>query len=295
MTDDYTPLRPPRHESPTLNQRRYHVLRWGEPHAPRLFLLHGWMDCAATFQFVVDALGDGWQCIAPDWRGFGDSQWNEAGYYSPDYLADLDALLEHYSPDQPATVVGHSMGAMIAGLYAGVRPERVARLVLVEGFGLPDARPAEAPGRYARWLREAQQAPAFTPHPSLDDVAARLLARNPGMRGDHARHMAAALCRHDADGQLVYRADPHHKRVNPVLYRLEEAMACWRRITCPVLWVWGEGMAEHPRLGAVMGDLDARRACFARLDEAHIAGAGHMVQWEQPTALAQQLRHWLKA
>ena len=54
---------------------RLHVRRWGAPDAPMLFMLHGWMDVAASFQFVVDALGDGWQVLAPDARGFGLSAW----------------------------------------------------------------------------------------------------------------------------------------------------------------------------------------------------------------------------
>ena len=202
--------------------------------------------------------------------------------------ADLDALLQHYSPHRAANLVGHSMGAMVAGLYAGIRPERVARLALVEGFGLAATRPAEAPGRYARWLREKQQAPAFTAVSGLDDVAAKLQARNPRMALPYAQHMAAALCRQQ-NGQWQYRADPRHKMVNPVLYRLEEAKACWQRISAPVLWVIGGDMWDHPMAKGVFDTLPERRACCATLTETTIANAGHMIQWEQPAVLADTL------
>jgi pimeloyl-ACP methyl ester carboxylesterase len=128
------PVQPSRSEFITINQHHYHLRHWGEPSAPLLVMLHGWMDSSATFQFLVDALPGNWHVVAPDWRGFGDSAWNTGSYYFPDYLADLDALLHHLSPNQPVQLLGHSMGAMIAGIYAGVRPERIARLSLVEGL-----------------------------------------------------------------------------------------------------------------------------------------------------------------
>src|SRR5262249_61373974 len=111
---------------------------------PKLVLLHGWMDVSASFQFLVDALRGDWYVIAPDWRGFGLSQWVASGYWFPDYIADLEALVAQVSPDAPVNGVGHSMGGNVAGLYAGVRPARVAKLALLEGVG-----PPAAPGRHA--------------------------------------------------------------------------------------------------------------------------------------------------
>ncbi|MEO9384146.1 alpha/beta fold hydrolase [Chromobacterium phragmitis] len=276
----------------TVNHRRYHLRRWGPEDAPLLVLLHGWMDSSATFQFMIDALAGEWQVAAPDWRGFGDSQWNDGGYYFPDYLADLDDLLRQLSPNRPVKLLGHSMGAMIAGIYAGVRPERIEKLVLAEGFGLNPTRPAEAPGRYGRWLRESAQDIRFDTMASLEQPADRLLARNPLLTPERARWLAAALTR-PVDGGLVYRADPRHKMVNPVLYRLEEAMACWRRISAPVLWLLGEHPFDHPVVSGVLATLDERRACFAQLSEETIAGAGHMLQWEKPEQMAAEVERFL--
>ena len=272
-------------ETLILNRHRYHLRRWGPSDAPLLVLLHGWMDSSATFQFLVDALPDGWQVAAPDWRGFGDSDWNHGSYYFPDYLADLDALLDALSPQQPVKLLGHSMGSMIAGIYAGIRPERVEKLVLAEGFGLAATKPAEAPGRYARWLRETRDAPEFGDLQSLDAVAAKLLERNPRLTPERAQWLARELTRQRDDG-LYYRADPRHKMVNPVLYRLEEAMACWQRISAPVLWALGGDTDDHPLAKSVAASMPQRRACFAKLQETVIADAGHMLQWEQPEALA---------
>ena len=115
---------------------QYSVTEWGDRSAPLFFYLHGWGDTGSTFQFVVDALSRAWHVVAPDWRGFGHSSVECTSYWFPDYLADLHELLAIYSSDRPARIVGHSMGANIAGLYAGTMPERVQALVNVEGFGL---------------------------------------------------------------------------------------------------------------------------------------------------------------
>lgn len=288
MTDCYCPGRTPDSDFHQLNGQRHHILRWGQPDQPALFMLHGWMDCAQTFQFVADQLPD-WQIIAPDWRGFGRSDWNQGSYYSADYLADLDALLDIYSPHTAARLAGHSMGAMISGLYAGIRPERVAKLALIEGFGLAETRPTEAPGRYARWLREKKQPPAYSPLANIPQLARKLQERNRHLDSTRARFMAQALT-HQIGQALHYRADPRHKMANPILYRLEEAKACWQRITCDVLWVIGGDMWDHPMAKGVFDTLDERRACFADLREAVIADAGHMVQWEQPASLAATLQ-----
>ena len=154
-----TPLKTPVSEFVTTRGTRLHVRRWGSPDAPTLFMLHGWMDISASFQFVVDALVVDWQVIAPDARGFGLSDWPvERGlsghYWFQDYLADLDALLDHYAPaslhGEPVNLVGHSMGANVVCLYAGVRPERVRRVVDLEGFGMPAAKADRSPTRLDR-------------------------------------------------------------------------------------------------------------------------------------------------
>jgi pimeloyl-ACP methyl ester carboxylesterase len=115
-------------------------------------MLHGFLDAGGTFQFLVDALKQDRPIVALDWRGFGLSQWAPDGYFFHDYIADLDAFLEHVSPFAPARILGHSMGGNVACLYAGSRPERVHCLVNLEGFGLARTSPKEAPSRMRRWL-----------------------------------------------------------------------------------------------------------------------------------------------
>lgn len=282
----------PESEYLELNGLRHHVRRWLRDGAPKLFLLHGWMDCADSFQFLVDALPDAWDIIALDWRGFGRSAWNSGSYYFPDYLADLDALLEHYSPKSPALLVGHSMGGIIASLYAGIRADRVAKLVSLEGFGLPDTQSIEAPGRYARWLKEIRHAPGFGSMADMDQLVDKLIERSPRLTRERALLLAPGLAETTQHG-LRYRADPRHKMVNPVLYRLEEAKACWRQIRCPVLWLIGGDTWSHPIARGIFDTLEERRACIAHLEEVTIPEGGHMMHWEQPAVCAAAISRFL--
>src|SRR3990172_8141819 len=266
---------------------RYHCRCWGDPAAPKLLLLHGWMDVSASFQFFVDALAGRWHAIAPDWRGYGLTQWSGAdSYWFPDYLADLDALLAHWSPTQPVALIGHSMGGNVASLYAGVRPERVARLVNLEGFGLPATDPSRAPARHAEWLEELGQPQPFRDYAGFDELAMRLRQNNPLLTPERAQFLAQHWGTASADGRVCLRSDPAHKRTNPVLYRLDEAKACWRCVTAPVLWVEGGESQTLARLRIEGAELEERKRCFARLTARTLAEAGHMLHHDQPEQLA---------
>ncbi|MBP9218524.1 MAG: alpha/beta hydrolase [Sterolibacterium sp.] len=289
-----------RSEFVTLRKRRHHVRLWGDRDAgsPVLFLLHGWQDFSASFQFLVDALPREWCCIAPDWRGFGQSQWNHDGYWFPDYLADLDGLLDHYSPTGPVRLVGHSMGGNVACVYAGVRPGRVLRLATLEGFGLPASDPSDAPGRYAQWLDQLRAPPVNRDYADHDALALRLRRLNP--RLSMAR--AAFLAQHfgvvedvaQGSGRVVIASDPYHKLVAPYPYRFEEAKACWRRVTAPVLWVEGQ-QSTAMKMYQSLGDEDyqARLACFQNLRRVSLEDAGHNLHHDQPERLAALLEEFM--
>jgi len=277
----------------TIRGLRYHLRRWGRDGSPKMVLLHGWMDVSASFQFMVDALEGDWDICAPDWRGYGMTEWGKSDcYWFPDYLADLDFLLDAISPQQPVHLVGHSLGGNVATLYAGVRPERIVKLVNLEGFGLPATRPEQAPERYARWLKELHDAPGLRPYETFAELADRLQKGNKRL----SRERAVFLARHwgeEKDGKVLLRGDPAHKIVNAVLYRYEEALACWRQVTAPVLWVDGKESETLRRLGLDAEQHAKRRAAFRDLRFVELDGAGHMLHHDQPEALARVIEDFL--
>jgi len=274
---------------------RYHVRRWPASGAPKIVLLHGWMDVSASFQFLVDAFSATWDVYAPDWRGYGLTDWGKSDcYWFPDYIADLDFLLRAFAPEEAVHLIGHSLGGNVACMYAGIRPERVAKLVNLEGFGLAATTPADAPRRYARWLAELHERPRFRPYANYAELAERLRQDNRRLAAERAEFLARHWGREAADGSVVLRGDPAHKIVNPVLYRYEEVRACWQRVRAPVLWVDGAESAALHRLGLDAAQYAERRAQFANLSYRTLAQAGHMLHHDQPEALARLIEAFLR-
>jgi pimeloyl-ACP methyl ester carboxylesterase len=271
---------------------RYHVRRWPAPGAPKIVLLHGWMDVSASFQFLVDALEREWDVYAPDWRGYGLTEWGKAdSYWFPDYLADLDRLLDEIQ-SEPVNLVAHSMGGHVAGLYAGVRPARVRRLVNLEGYGLAATRPEQAPRRYARWLDELRVPPRLRPYESFAALAARLRGNNPRLSEQQASFLASHWGRETEDG-VVLRSDPAHKIVNPVLYRQDEVRACWQLVAAPVLWVEAAESDALERVGLDDAAHAERRAAFRSLRHVTVPDSGHMLHHDQPKAVARLVEEFL--
>lgn len=284
----------------TLRGLQYHVRQWGEEGAPMLFLLHGWMDVSASFQFLVDAFARDWHVVAPDWRGFGLSDWparypGTRSYWFPDYVADLEALLDHYQPQGQVDLVGHSMGANVACLYAGIRPQRVRRVVDLEGFGMTATRAEQAPGRYARWLDELRAQPEMRTYDDLQGVAARLQKTNPRLSDARAAFLAAHWARCNEVGRWEILGDPAHKLVNPVLYRLDEVMAIWAEVQAPVLHVEARDSAtlRHIAHKQEIAEFKQRFAAFRDFREAVVDEAGHMLHHDQPEAVARLVEDFL--
>lgn len=286
-------MNPSRSEFHIINGVRHHVRLWGSDGAPVLFLLHGWMDASASFQFVVDALRRDWTIVAPDWRGCGRSGRPADHYWFPDYYADLDGLLAIYQPDAPALIAGHSMGGVIACTYAGIRPERVARIVSLEGFGLARTSPEEAPQRLRRWLDELADEPRFRVYASFDALAARLKSENPRLTPEKALHIARAWAHETATGKVELLHDPRHKRANPALFRIEELIACWKQVTAPVLWVFARDSKGTGYLSDTPEQLAGRKGAFRNYQEAWVEDAGHMMHHDQPASVARLVEDFM--
>jgi pimeloyl-ACP methyl ester carboxylesterase len=286
---------------------RYHVRLWGEPAPGRipLVMVHGWMDVAASYQFVVDALADDHYVIAPDWRGYGLTDAGGAdNFWFPDYLADLDGLLDHYAQGQQVNLVGHSMGGNVVMWYAGVRPERIRRLINLEGFGMPATKPSQAPGRYAKWMDELkslhQGGKALRPYDTLEGVARRLTKTNPRLARDAAGQakalwLAQHWARQNAEGSWDILGDPAHKIINANLYNVEEVQAIYQRITAPTLAVEASDnqMAQWWAGRYSLDEYHERLKAVPNVTVALIEDAGHMLHHDQPEQLARVIEGFL--
>lgn len=271
-----------------MRELQYNVRHWGPVDAPKLFMLHGWMDSSITFQFVVDALGDAFHVIAPDWRGYGQSEWLGRAYAFADYYADLEAVLTHYAGNAPVSLAGHSMGANIAANYAAARPERVARLALLDFLGLAPLA-VDASAQLRRWLDACAQAPQTKPYRDVAAFAERLCKANPRLDAERALFLAGELTVALANGRVAMACDPWHRLPSPLVYNVDEWLANWRRIRAPTLLLIADEGQVRQQLGAQDADYLRRVACFADARVVELPASGHNVQHDCAHGVAAEL------
>lgn len=285
------------------NRLMHHVLEWAPAVAPRgvVVLVHGFMDAAGTWDHVAPSLAAaGFRVLAPDMRGFGRAPRVSGGgyYHFSDYVFDLADVIDALSPDAPVALVGHSMGGTVVTLVSGAFPERVTRLVTIEGLGPPDNAAEVAPARMRSWIdgvravrRRELEAPV-----SREDAFRRLCLKHPSVPVEVLRtrleHLVEEREEEEADGGgggVRWRFDPLHRTTAPVPFFARVFVEFARKITCPVLFVSGGPEGFHP------ADEETRLAAFAHLSRVEIAGAGHMVHWTRPDELASELVTFLGA
>ncbi len=272
---------------------RYNIRHWGPADAPTLFFLHGRMDCSPTFQFVVDALQGSWHVIAPDWRGYGESEWLSRPYWFPDYYADLQCLLDYYSPGKPARLVAHSMGANIAGAYAGVQPERVCQLVMLDFLGLKPAIDENSPTLIGAWLKNIRKAPPLGIFQNCEALAGRLMELNPRLSENRAAFLSWSVSRVRSDGLVEMACDPWHRIPSPMVYHADDAMANWKRIEAPVQLLIAEHGLVNQRFGNDVPEFNKRICSFHNLQTATIPDSAHNLQHDQPELVAAALEQFL--
>lgn len=282
-----------RTEKITIRGLRYNIRHWGPAHAPTVFFLHGWMDSSPTFQFLVDALKQDWHVIAPDWRGYGESEWLSRPYWFPDYYADLDCLLDLFSPGKPVRVVAHSMGANIAGNYAGIRPERISQLVMLDFLGLKPAIDDVSPTLIGRWLDHIGKGPAPILFQSHEAFASRLMELDPRLEEGRAAVLSKTVGRVRPDGLVEMACDPWHRIPSPAVYRVEDSMASWQRITAPVLMMIARFGLVKQRFGNDPAEFERRIGSFPNLQLVNVPDSGHNVQHDQPELVAAAIEAFL--
>lgn len=280
---------------------RYHVRLWGTPSdtRPPLFLMHGWMDVAASWQFVVDAMAEERFIVAPDWRGFGLTGGGDVdNYWQADYLADLEWLIDHFAgtDGRQIDLIGHSMGGNVAMHYAGVRPQRIRKLVNLEGFGMPARKPDEAPARYGQWIDELKSLhrgeKALAGYASVDGVARRLMKTNPRLTPDKAAwlasHWAAEHAQPDGSVRWQIMGDAAHKIVNAHIFRVDETLALYARISAPLLMVEAsdDSFAGWWKSRYTLDEFHDRLKSVADYRIERLEDAGHMLHHDQPQRVA---------
>jgi pimeloyl-ACP methyl ester carboxylesterase len=292
MAGEHTVIGPTSHYF--YSQRlKLHYVDWGNADRPPLLLLHGGRDHCRSWDWVAADLRRSFHLFAPDLRGHGDSAWAIGSTYSMiDYVLDVAALLKTLDRF-PITIIAHSLGASVALQYAGIYPDRVSRLVAIEGLGPPPGfnKPASAAARMLQWVREMQALARRHPKPyaSLDEAVSRMQEANPHLSAEQARHLTVSgVIRHE-DGTYSWKFDNFVRAVSPYLFNLDDAREIWGQITCPVLLVRGrESWAPDP-------EVDGRAKALRDARVMNVDGAGHWVHHDRLDVFLRGVREFLGA
>ncbi len=274
---------------------KLHYLDWGNAEKPPLLLIHGGRDHARNWDWVAADLRSDYHVIAPDLRGHGDSQWAiGSGYAMVDYTLDIAQLLEGLKLF-PITLIGHSLGGAIALQYTGTYPDRVKKLVAIEGLGpspdmIREVEKKTAPVRMETWIREMQSLARRHPrrYKSLDEAVERMRAANPHLSAEQARHLTIHGCYRDEDGTYLWKFDNYVRAESPYLFNSTDARSLWGQITCPVLLLRGmDSWAGDP-------EKDGRATAFRSHRLINVPKAGHWVHHDQLDVFLRSVREFLK-
>jgi pimeloyl-ACP methyl ester carboxylesterase len=261
----------PRTSSITSARLKLNIVEWGDPSAPPLILQHGGRDHARSWDAVAAAFAGEYRVIAPDLRGHGDSDWASDGAYDlTDFVQDFVTLVRALELP-PCAMAGHSLGGNIVARFGGLYPDRVTRMVNIEGLGFPPHLEAEAQARdEVDRLRELIDARAkyagFVPRRFADLAALtkRMLEADSRLTPEFAEHLARHASRANPDGSVTVKHDPAIRDATPIDIRTETKHRLWGNIACPVLLCYGaQSWASNPAVdGRAKHFRDARVELF---------------------------------
>ena len=252
---------------------------YGQDGKPSLVLVHGALDHARNWDWVAQSLCKHYHVYALDLRGHGNSAWAPgAAYTVAEHILDLSALLDVIN-DFPIRVVGHSLGGGISLGYAGIYPQRVQKLVSIEGLGFPQGHRMHGPAsdRTRDWIENIRDAEKrhTKSYPSLDAAMARMREVNPRLTDEVARHLTLHGTNWDSDGSLVWKFDNFARVFPPYGHNIPDAVEILGQIACPTLFFWGqESFLPIP-------ETDSRYQAIPNRRLIKVPNAGHWVHHDQ--------------
>jgi pimeloyl-ACP methyl ester carboxylesterase len=269
---------------------RLRVCRWGPEHGRPVLILHGFLEQGAAWHEVATRLAR--PVHAPDHRGHGLSDHVPAGgfYHFWDYVADADQLVDALGG--VVDLVGHSMGGAVATLLAATRPEKVRRLVLVEGLGPPDLRALTLP-RAAAFLDARTRPPQHPSFATVEEATARMRDVNPRLPVEAAERLARRVLRPVQPGDPLVRPphhegwwtwtwDPLHRARTPNPFDADLHTTCLAAVKAPTLLIDGADSAFRLDLA----DHRRRAEALREREEIEVPDAGHLLHHDAPEALA---------
>ena len=268
-----------------------HYLDWGNSSAPPLLLVHGNRDHCHNWDWVAQALRDEYHIIAPDFRGHGDSAWVFGSAYShSEYVYDLAQLI-HQQQLAPLTIIAHSLGGSVALRYAGIYPENIKKIIVIEGTGGPPAMYEQRPvhDRMREWIDNNRKVSGRMSkrYDSLEDAYKRMHEANDHLREDQARHLTIHGSNQNEDGSYSWKFDNYTHVMSPFDMTREQTHELWSRIDKPVLLVNGKESWFNDE------SQEDPMPYFQNAKQVQIENAGHWLHHDQLEKFLQVSRDFL--
>ncbi len=267
---------------------------WGAVDAPPLVLVHGGRDQKRSWDRVAARLADKYRVIAFDLRGHGQSDWVSDGDYGVmDHVFDLASLVEHLKLDR-FTLIGHSLGGNITLRYTGLYPNKIEKLIAIEGLGpspkmLAEREAQKITDRLHIWIEQRRKLSGRPPRimENLEAAKARMKAAFMHLPDDLIHHLTETGIKTNPDGTVSWAYDPAGMGYSPSDITHEHFVQLWREITCPTWLVYGEkSWASNPAE-------DGRVEPFQNASVSVIKDAGHWLHHDQFEDFMTQLETFL--
>lgn len=267
------------------------ALQWGDAAAPPLLALHGWLDNAGSFMRLAPLLAAHRRVIALDLPGHGHSVHLPERTRRYHVVDQVDGVLDFADALGLARfdLLGHSLGAGIASLAAAAAPDRIGKLLLIEGLGtLAD----DGTQTLRRWRDAyAQRANARRKRRTFASIDAAVAARAAAgdLDADEVRAIVERNLRAVDDG-YTWRSDPRLRLTTPVRIDEPQMLRLLAGIAAPTLLLLAEPATPYLPTSV----MDAHAACVPDIRVARIAGPHHL-HIRHPGDVAQWLTAFLHA
>jgi pimeloyl-ACP methyl ester carboxylesterase len=277
---------------------KLHFWDWGKDSLPPLLLVHGGLDHARNWDWVARSLRDHFHVYAMDLRGHGNSAWARGAMYSvAELVLDLATLIDLLASDAgqsgPVCLIGHSLGGILTLLYAGLYPDRVRKVIAIEGLGFPAPHRIHKPAaeRIRSWIDSVRKTETREPmhYPNLEAAVARMKEANPHLSDEVAHHLTVHGTNWNADGSLTWKFDNYVRCLPPYGHDIDELRSMYAAIACPTLLVWGrESWLPDP-------DTEDRASVIHNRQVLKVDAAGHWVHHDQLELFLAESKRFLLA
>ena len=269
---------------------RLQYIDWGNERSPHLLLIHGIRDHSRSWDHLAQAFQDQFHVVVPDLRGHGDSDWSTGSTYSYlEYVCDIEQLVRQAKLEN-VNIIAHSMGGTIAALFAGIYPERVGRLAMIEPIGLyPDRFKGKPRERLAHWIAANRELAGRIPkrYESVEEAHQRMQTANPHLEPEQAKYLTIHGSNQNEDGTFSWKFDNYTRSGTPYDVTHEDSIALWKQVACPVLIVNSRHGYPH-RIGQ-----DDTLEHFRNVELTVVENAGHWTHHDQLNEVVQLLGEFL--